>query len=449
LSRASGFGVVDLSGRSLGHFRIESKLGEGGMGVVYRAVDSRSGQAVALKVLAPRHVQDPDRRRRFFREARVAAAVVHANVAAIYEVGEADGQVFIAMELVRGDTLRVHLGRGRLPIADAVLFALGAARGLAKAHEKGIVHRDLKPENIAVTWTRDLKVLDFGLAKLHEGEGSLVYDEETASNMTLEGKVTGTPGYMAPEQVTGKEVSFRTDVFTLGVLFYEMLTGEHPFRGESVMDVLIASTRDAPAPVRSRREGVTPQIEAIVVRCLAKKPADRYANAGEVVRALEALEGSSVPGVETLREGPAAPRLDGLATGPRRRRTVMVGGVVAVFAAGLAVATVTTANRFAVEVPAASVSPPPLVDAVPLAPASAAPRPEEGEGPHDAGPSAAAPLPPPPQAPHPRARVGPPKVAPPAPVVSASAPAPTSSSQPPAPPAKPVERGSANVPIVE
>jgi eukaryotic-like serine/threonine-protein kinase len=337
-----GTAASDLTGKTLGRFRVEAKIGEGGMGVVYRAVDTGLGRSVALKVLAARHVSDPDRRRRLLREARVAAAVDHPNVAGVYDVGEADGQVFIAMELVVGESLRACLSGRPLPLEDAVRLALGIARGVAKAHDRGIVHRDLKPENIFVTETREVKLLDFGLAKLHESEGSLVYEEETRSNATLQGKVAGTPGYMAPEQVTGKEVSFRADVFTFGVIFYEMVTGELPFRGESTMDVLIASTRDDPHPASALSSAVTPAIERLLARCLAKRPAARFANGGELVRELEALE-AAPGGRETAARIDAPPAPVAPAHLSRRRWRSL--GVVALVVAATISAGVFSASR--------------------------------------------------------------------------------------------------------
>ncbi len=329
-------------------------------------------------------------------------------------------------------------------------LGLSVARGLARAHERGIVHRDLKPENVVVTWARDLKILDFGLAKLREGEGSLLYSEETASNVTLEGKVTGTPGYMAPEQVTGKEVSCRTDVFTFGVLFYEMLTGTNPFRGETVMDVLIASTRDEPLPVGTRNPALTEEIAAIVARCLAKNPAGRFANAGEIVTALESLE--AAPHVEPSPALPVPPE-----AAPVRRKPLLFAaawGAPVLVAAGIAIAVAAVPRSEASALPSA-----PVVAARPLdlTPAASAP-PSQAFA---ASPSIVAPLP---ASASVEASDRPrPPAARRAPVASTSRPAVVTkavagSSRPPAAPvvvspassgARQVELGSANIPIVE
>jgi eukaryotic-like serine/threonine-protein kinase len=280
----------DLVGQSLAHFRIVEKLGEGGMGVVYRATDEKLRRSVALKVLPDSFAQDEDRRRRFLREARSAAAVTHANIATVHEVGEADGHVFIAMELVEGETLRARLENG-LSVAESVRIAKEIARGLARAHEKGIVHRDLKPENVMLTRHDEVKILDFGLAKAREERvptASALENADTETNLTREGKLLGTPGYMSPEQARGQEVDARTDVFAFGVVLYEMLTGERPFVGGTTQDVLTAVMRDAPKRASEKNPLVPPEIDRVVERCLEKLRDARYANGQELVDALGA-----------------------------------------------------------------------------------------------------------------------------------------------------------------
>jgi serine/threonine-protein kinase len=278
----------------LAHFRISGRLGAGGMGVVYRAEDEKLKRAVALKVLPRAFADDEERRRRFLREARSAAAIDHPNIATVYDVGEADSRVYIAMQLVEGESLRSRLARGAMPVAEAVRVARAIARGLSRAHARGIVHRDLKPDNVMLDEEGEPKILDFGLAKLREQREetarSLVEHAETASQMTEEGRLLGTPGYMAPEQVRGKEVDARTDVFALGVCIYEMLAGARPFVGEATVDVLMAVTRDPPPPLRERNARVPAVLAAVVDRCLAKAPGDRYASAGEVLVALDGID---------------------------------------------------------------------------------------------------------------------------------------------------------------
>ena len=282
----------DLVGATLDHFRIVGRLGEGGMGVVYRAIDERLRRPVALKVLPDDAMRDEARRRRFMREARSAAAVVHSNVAAVYEVDESGGHVYIAMELVEGTSLRHELARARLAIPECVRIAKGIARALAKAHEKGIVHRDLKPDNVMLNEDREVKVLDFGLAKLLDVDDaeSLKGLDDTASHDTA-GRLMGTPAYMSPEQATGKRIDARSDVFSFGVILYEMLTGRRPFEGTSVMETLVAVARDEPAPPSSLT-AIPAAVELVLFTCLQKDPERRFASGRELAAALDAFEAS-------------------------------------------------------------------------------------------------------------------------------------------------------------
>jgi len=278
-----------VPGARLGPYRVVDLLGRGGMGVVYRAVDTRLSREVALKVL-PGSVAGDERRRRFLREARSAAAINHPNVATIYEVGEVDDHVFLAMELVEGETLRVRIAAGALGIDEGARIAREIARGLAPAHAKGIVHRDLKPENVMLTALGDVKVLDFGLAKLRAPSGGTP-DESLAhrETETREGAVMGTPAYMAPEQAMGAAVDARADVFALGIVLYEMVTGVRPALlggGPVVEDDHLAT---------------------IVRRCIASAQSDRFADASEVLGAFDAR--SSQP--------PASSRTKGASLEPR------------------------------------------------------------------------------------------------------------------------------------
>jgi serine/threonine-protein kinase len=279
-------------GDTLGRFRVLSELGRGGMGVVYAAEDRTLGREVALKVLP---TSDDERRRRFLREARSAAALAHANIATIYDVGEVEGRVFIAMELVRGRTLRAALDeqKGPLPLAEALRLAREIARALAQAHGRGVVHRDLKPENVMIAEDGQCKLLDFGLAK----QDSVHRQAEPGQSpnaasvggavTTEEGRILGTPSYMSPEQAKGRPVDARSDVFSFGVMLYELCTGARPFAGGNAIEIFIALDRDEPVPPSRRNEDVPGPVERVIVRCLRKDPAARYADAGALLRDLE------------------------------------------------------------------------------------------------------------------------------------------------------------------
>jgi serine/threonine-protein kinase len=286
-----GPGTADdpLIGSTLGHFRVDRKLGEGGMGVVYRATDERLRRVVALKVLPDALAGDPERRRRFFREARAAAAVSHANIAAVYEIGEADGHVFIAMELLVGDTLRAKMEPG-LTHAEALRVAREIAKGLAQAHESGVVHRDLKPENVMLLRDGAVKLLDFGLAKVVE-TGAAEATAETASLTTMSqtavGRVMGTPPYMSPEQAEGSgDIDGRSDVFSFGTMLYEMLAGVRPFRGDTNFAVLGAVMHKDPEPLESVCPEAPAVAAAVVARCLKKRREDRLTSGRELAAAL-------------------------------------------------------------------------------------------------------------------------------------------------------------------
>jgi serine/threonine-protein kinase len=281
-----------LVGTSIDHYRVVAKLGAGGMGVVYRAEDVHLRRAVALKVLPPAVAADAERRMRFLREARSAAALSHPNLATIYEAGEADGRAFLAMELVEGTNLRDRLATGRLDLAEALRITTAMARGLAHAHARGVVHRDLKPENVMVTPSHDVKILDFGLAKLREPEGK--NDSEVGgaatSLATADGRLLGTPGYMSPEQARGVPIDARTDVYALGVILFEMLTAELPIGGKTIVDHLAALLRDEPTRVSSLRPDVPAAVDEVVARCLARDPARRMPSADALVEALAQAE---------------------------------------------------------------------------------------------------------------------------------------------------------------
>jgi CheY-like chemotaxis protein len=282
--------ILEADPERVARFTIIGRLGQGGMGVVYRAVDDHLQRSVALKLLPREAESDPQRRRRFLRETRSAAAVTHPNIATVYEVGEADGRIYLAMEMIDGETLRARLRRNPLAVEDTLRIARQLLDALAHAHEKGIVHCDLKPDNVMLDAQGRVKVLDFGLARMRTEQATSgllarpqpsTLEPESPSSVD-DGRVMGTPGYMAPEQAKGLTVDARTDLFALGVTLYEMLDGARPFHGDTPLDVLVSTERDTPAPLRD----VPPAIADVVSRCLAKNPDDRYVSARDVMEAL-------------------------------------------------------------------------------------------------------------------------------------------------------------------
>ena len=274
-SAASGQGP--LQGRTIGQYQVGERIAGGGMGVVYQALDPRLGRTVALKFLQPRLSQDDSAAERFRLEARAVAALEHPNICTIHEIGETDdGQLFLAMPLYDGETLQQRIARGPLPVAEAVGIAVQVARGLAKAHARGIIHRDIKPSNVLVTSDGVVKILDFGISKL--------------ADVTLTtGGPLGTVAYMSPEQVRAQALDHRTDLWSLGVVLYEMLAGQPPFAGSSAFVVAEAIQHTSPARVSTLRGEVTPELEHIVSTALAFIPDERYQSAQEFERALTGL----------------------------------------------------------------------------------------------------------------------------------------------------------------
>ncbi len=264
-------------GRQIGVYRLTAIIGEGGMGVVYKAHDSRLNRTVALKFLNPHLNLDPAAKERFLLEARAAAALEHPNICTIHEIGEtAEGQLFIAMAWYDGETLSEKVRHGPLPAQEAVDIALQMAQGLEHAHAAGIVHRDIKPANVMVTRDGVVKLLDFGVAKM------------TGVDLTQAPVVPGTPAYMSPEQVLGRGVDRRSDIWSLGAVLYEMFTGQPPFRGD-VAAVLHSITSRDPAPIARSRSDVPHELERIVSKTLARDPQNRYGNTQELVRDLKIL----------------------------------------------------------------------------------------------------------------------------------------------------------------
>ncbi len=277
----------------LGHYRILQKIGSGGMGDVYRARDGRLDRDVAVKILRPASVADPDRLRRFEQEARAAAALNHPNIVAIYDIGSHQGSPYIVSEMLEGETLRQKLVSGALPIRSCTDYGRQIANGLVAAHEKRIIHRDLKPENLFITRDGQLKILDFGIAKLTAQEPEESSDLVSMTTQTKVGTVLGTVGYMSPEQLRGKKIDHRSDIFSLGAILYEMLTGTRAFHGETEVDTMMAVLNSEPQELTASRENIPLVFEQIVQRCLEKDPENRFQSARDLGFALSTVSGST------------------------------------------------------------------------------------------------------------------------------------------------------------
>jgi serine/threonine protein kinase len=281
-----------MTGQVIGHYRVIEKIGSGAMGEVFRARDERLGRDVALKLIRPASSANPDHLRRFELEARAAAALNHPNIVAIYDVGVNDGSPYIVCELLEGKTLRQLLAEGALPVRLAVDYSLQIVQGLIAAHDHRIVHRDLKPENLFVTGDGRVKILDFGVAKLQSGEEN-ERSVEQLTTVTKSGSVIGTVAYMAPEQLRGKAVDHRSDLFSLGAILYEMLTGRRAFRGETEVDTITAVLREDPPESNLEEASVPASFRQIVCHCLEKDPEKRFQSARDLAFALETLADAS------------------------------------------------------------------------------------------------------------------------------------------------------------
>jgi tetratricopeptide (TPR) repeat protein/predicted Ser/Thr protein kinase len=331
-------------GRTLSHYRIEEEISRGGMGIVYRAVDVKLNRDVALKVLPPDLVNDPEGRRRLIAEAQAASALEHPHIAVIHEIGEADGATFIAMELIRGEPLREIIAERRLAPGRALDLAIEIAEGLCVAHDKDIVHRDLKPANVIVTGAGHAKIIDFGLAKqVGPPAGSVETMTETAAGIVL-----GTVSYMSPEQARGGKVDHRSDIFSFGIVLHEMLSGDKPFKGTNAVDILHAITRDPPPPlVAPVAEEAAADLRRILDKCLAKDPDERYQGMRDAIVDLRAarrrLE-SSAHAVSSGRVVAAAPPAAVGAAFPGSRKGWMWAAAAAV-AVAVAMAAAMYARR--------------------------------------------------------------------------------------------------------
>jgi serine/threonine protein kinase len=276
-------------GKTVSHYKIISKLGEGGMGVVYKAEDTKLMRAVALKFLSSQSLGTQEEKTRFVHEAQAAAALDHPNICTVHEIDEADGHTFIAMAYVDGESLRDRIDRGPLEVAETLDIVSQVAMGLSKAHEKNIVHRDIKPANILMTPDGVARIVDFGLAKL-----------EGRTKVTRTGTTVGTVAYMSPEQTRGDDVDHRADIWSLGVMLYEMLTGAHPFPGDHEAAVIYRIINEDPIPMDNGQAGISTELQAIVDRALSKDASGRYGSVIEVLEDLQRVAGETTTGAPAM-----------------------------------------------------------------------------------------------------------------------------------------------------
>jgi eukaryotic-like serine/threonine-protein kinase len=282
-----------MTDQVIGHYRVLERIGSGAMGEVFRARDERLGRDVALKLIRPASSDNPDHLRRFELEARAVAALNHPNIVAIYDIGFNGASPYIVCELLEGETLRQRLAAGALPVRMAADYSLQIVQGLIAAHDRRIIHRDLKPENLFVTRDGRVKILDFGVAKLQHSAEDSGRSVEELTTVTKSGAVVGTVAYMSPEQLRGKAVDHRSDIFGVGAILYEMLTGRRAFRGETEVDTITAVLREDPPEINLEQSSVPRSFEQIVRHCLEKDPENRFQSARDLAFALETLSNAS------------------------------------------------------------------------------------------------------------------------------------------------------------
>ena len=296
-----------MVGQTISHYRIVEKLGEGGMGVVYKAEDTKLERTVALKFLASHLLGDEVHKARFLQEAKAAAALDHPNIATIHEIDEANGQTFLAMACLEGQTLKQKIAARPLPLGEALDIALQIGQGLQAAHEKGVVHRDIKPGNIMITPQGQVKIMDFGLAEFSD-----------RTKLTATGVKLGTPAYMSPEQTEGKAADRRSDIWSLGVVLYEMISGRVPFPGEAEAAVTYAIVHTEPEPLTALRTGLPIEIDRIIAKAFGKDRGERYQHVEDMLVDLRAITKEEATLLRTPR---------------KRRRAVVLGSCALVIAA--------------------------------------------------------------------------------------------------------------------
>lgn len=264
-----------MIGKAISHYKILAKIGEGGMGVVYKAEDTKLKRIVALKFLPPEWTRDQEAKQRFIQEAQAAAALDHPNICTVYEINEAEGKTFIAMAYIEGQSLKDKLASGQMDIDEALDIAIQVVEGLKRAHAKGIVHRDIKPANIMLSGDGLAKIMDFGLAKLEWGV-----------DLTKTATILGTAAYMSPEQAKGQQVDHRTDIWSLGAMLYEMLSGKRPFKSDHDQVVFYSILHEIPEPITKIRKDIPGGLEKIILKSLEKVPQKRHADMSEVLAEL-------------------------------------------------------------------------------------------------------------------------------------------------------------------
>ncbi len=283
-----------MIGKTISHYRIIEELGRGGMGVVYKAEDTKLKRTVALKFLPPELVRDKNAKQRFIHEAQAVSALQHSNICTLHDIDEirpetgapGEGQLFIVMDYYEGETLREIISRGPLPVEKIIDLGIQIAGALQEAHARGITHRDIKPANIMLTTKNQVKVLDFGLAKMTE-----------QTRLTKENTTLGTAAYMSPEQTRGEKTDHRTDIWSLGILLYEMLTGKLPFQGDYNQALIYSIVNDSPPPPTSLRTGVPLELERIIGKTLSKDKAERYQHADDIIADLKHLQRQGTAGI--------------------------------------------------------------------------------------------------------------------------------------------------------
>ncbi len=321
-------------GTKLAPYEIQSPLGSGGMGEVYRAKDTRLGRDVAIKVLPEKLARDAERLQRFETEARVIAALNHPNILSIHDIGTYEGAPYLVSECLEGQTLRMELSGSALPVRRVVDYGTQIAQGLAAAHDKGIVHRDLKPENVFIIRDGRVKILDFGVAKLVRPEASSDEGATMDAGPTSTGIVLGTVGYMSPEQVRGEPADARSDIFELGTILYEMLFGQRAFRRDTSAETMTAILKEDPPELSLTGKTISPALERIVRRCLEKKPLQRFQSARDLAFNLEGLTGVSSTSATSVSAGAAVTAAEKKTSGKRMMMLAAGALLLALLGAG-------------------------------------------------------------------------------------------------------------------